>query len=80
MLQPKQNNFYLDGDDLEIDEMDGYTTGIFVLAVGYTDNSFELLDPTPTHIPGRHGRYLIDAERLITATLIWDGMVLEIYG
>ncbi|MDC0358312.1 hypothetical protein OAO01_05800 [Oligoflexia bacterium] len=37
-----------------------------------------MLDPYPTNLPELHGCYSVDPEKLVQATLMWDGMIVEV--
>lgn len=62
----------------EIDDMKGKSDGHFVLVTGYTDNRFSVLDPYPTGLKNRNGQYEVEQSQLINASLLWEGMVVEV--
>ena len=65
------HRFKKSGEKRVIDEIEGGVQGHFVLITGYSENTFHILDPFPTHIEGKHGNYTIDQHQLLNASLFW---------
>lgn len=64
--------------EAEIDNYKGKTEGHFVLVTGHTDNKFSVLDSYPTNLEDRHGQYEVEQNQLVNASLLWEGMVVEV--
>ncbi len=68
----------LDGRKHRFDNFNGNTSGHFVLTREFDNDSFTVLDPYPTKLPGRMGRYVVSGNELLNSILIWSGTGLEI--
>ncbi|MDC0358720.1 hypothetical protein OAO01_07890 [Oligoflexia bacterium] len=64
--------------EMKLDDLRGATDGHIVVITQRGENGLSVLDPYPTFLPGLHGYYTIDPEKLAQATLMWDGMIIEV--
>lgn len=62
----------------QVDEFKGKSDGHFVLVNGYNENRFSVLDPYPTNLSDRHGQYEVEENQLVNASLLWEGMIVEV--
>lgn len=71
-----EHRFKIAGNKRVIDEIEGEVEGHYVVITGYTDQNFNILDPFPTQIEGKHGSYGINQHQLLNASLFWGSTLI----